>query len=148
MKLMMPTVGSKLKLLEPWTFCLFHERRNDSLGIRLGLNPNTFGYGKFVFDDKHVQRSVYAVSNVTLPAGTTLKVERIYIKRGSSDYDSLTFTVQSCPIQLNEVECTSLFKISNPDSGRTNRNSKPRFWVKLYDANSIQFEEIDDSFPK
>lgn len=57
---------------------------------------------------------------VTLPAGTTLVVRRIFIRQGAGDFDSVTF------------------------SARVGKKSH-RFWVKLEDANNIMFEETADA---
>lgn len=62
--------------------------------------------------------------DLTFPKGTVLKVERLYVRAPASSYDSITFRVDSSPIKsLN----------------------KARFWVKLMDANTIEFEEIVNS---
>jgi len=59
-------------------------------------------------------------AEVTLPTGTELKVDRIYIKSTYRDFDSITFRIGVCP---------------------TNKKlSKARFWVKLHDANRIVCE--------
>jgi hypothetical protein len=58
--------------------------------------------------------------DITFPKGTVLKVSRLYVRAPASSYDSITFNIVSCPIKaLN----------------------KARFWVKLMDANKIEFEE-------
>jgi len=57
----------------------------------------------------------------TLTVGTILKVDRYYIRNGASDFDSMTFR-----ISYND----------NKDLiGK-------RFWVKLDDANKIEFESV------
>jgi hypothetical protein len=56
---------------------------------------------------------------VTLPARTQLIVDRIYIKKGAPDFDSITFRIGECP--------NKAFR-------------KKRFWVKLRDANRIVCE--------
>jgi hypothetical protein len=64
----------------------------------------------------------YGVRNdVTLPKDTILKVDRIYIRQGSEDFDSVTFRISDCP---------------NKDL------IKKRFWVKLDDANKLEFEPV------
>lgn len=69
---------------------------------------------------------------VTLPAGTVLAVDRIYIRKGASDFSSITFFAK----QLGEVE------IKNRWSGKSKKVKALRFWAKLSDCNTIEFETI------
>ncbi len=62
------------------------------------------------------------VVTVKLPAGSVLSIDRIYIRKGSSDWSSLTFFLKDHP--------TMTFK------------KKPRFWVNLPDCNDIEFEQV------
>ena len=55
-------------------------------------------------------------TEVWLPRKTCLTIDRIYIRKGSGDYDSITFRIISCPDK---------------------KMNKARFWVKLRDANKI-----------
>lgn len=57
-----------------------------------------------------------------LPAGTELTVSRIYIRNGKSQYDSITFLAKNF-LDIN---------------GKKVRSA--RFWVKLEDANEIEYE--------
>lgn len=63
--------------------------------------------------------------DITFPKGTVFKVTRLYVRAPSSSYDSITLSVVSSPIK---------------------KLAKARFWVKLWDANHMEFEEKDDSF--
>lgn len=66
---------------------------------------------------------------VNFPAGTLLKVDRIYIRKGAKDYSSVTFHAKNIEIVNGE------FVIS--------KKKKPksfRFWAKLHDCNNINFE--------
>ena len=72
---------------------------------------------------------------VTFPAGTVLAVDRIYIRKGSSDYSSIAFYAKG----LGESEVT------NRRSGRTTKWKAQRFWAKLQDCNQIEFELMDKS---
>lgn len=56
---------------------------------------------------------------VTIPVGSVLSIDRIFIRKGISDYSSLTFFLKSHPDKT--------FK------------KKPRFWTKLLDCNKIEF---------
>lgn len=81
MKIYVPSVGTELMVLKPWTFDLYHEYRNRTLIEHFGLES--------VFDYRHPE-DVESVM-VTIPVGTVLRVSRVYIRQGSPDYDSLTF---------------------------------------------------------
>lgn len=71
---------------------------------------------------------------VILPAGTLLSIDRIYIRKGASDFSSITFYAK----ELGEVVI--------PGSRWSWGNQKPtkrkaqRFWAKLADCNQIQFD--------
>lgn len=107
-----PRIGEVITLAEPWTFTLHEEHRNLSLIKRVDPTYTGRGYGT---------SGVYGPGrckswDVTLPARWELKVDRIYIRNGLSNFDSVTF--------------------------RSSYNGKPvRFWVKLSDVNKIMMEE-------
>lgn len=65
---------------------------------------------------------------VTLLKDTVLKVDRIYIRKGVSEYSSITFYVRSKagPVAANASK------------------KKSRFWAKLADCNNIQFEKVEN----
>lgn len=106
MKLYIPALGDHLKLTAPWTFALYGEYRNESLFKHLGL-PFSWGY-------RDLQKT-----KVTLPAGTELGIDRIYIRRGNKEFDSITFNL-----------------LGVKGKGRV------RFWAKLGDVNTIEFESL------
>jgi hypothetical protein len=60
---------------------------------------------------------------VTLPAGTVLAIDRIYIRKGISDYSSLSFNLTA-----------TLDPLISAARGRK------RFWAKLADCNRIVME--------
>jgi hypothetical protein len=116
MKLFIPTIGTKIKLLKDWKFKIYYERRNDSLLKAQGFidreQPMKWidGYGRINFD-------------TSLPAGTQLTVDRIYIRKGSQDFDSVSFWVGTKPKGVG-------------------LQGRIRFWAKLEDVNDIEFELI------
>lgn len=65
---------------------------------------------------------------VTLPKDTVLKVDRIYIRKGISEYSSITFYVWSKP---------------GPVAANASKK-KSRFWAKLADCNNIHFEKVEN----
>lgn len=149
MKLYVPEIGDEIVLTKDWTFDLHAEDRNKTLATVHGytlhydnseslekwekwkLNKN-LPYPKYNALENHFwikgnSKPVHSIS-VTLPVGTVLKVDRIYVRKGLSDFSSLTFTTKS----FGSVDSISW-------------NDKPvkrgvRFWVRLSDCNNIEFE--------
>ncbi len=101
-KLYIPTIGDHLVLTKPWKFKLYDEYRNSSWWDK--MNPKKPSSGYWGDADKFVE--------ITLPPGTILSVDRIYIRKSAKDYDSVTFRV---------------LKGSPVPHGR--------FWAKLRDVN-------------
>lgn len=109
MKLYVPDIGDRLKLTEDWSFELYYEYRNETMFASLGKEYNR--------SDWYSGRDKKPI-DVKLPKGAILKVDRIYIRKGSGyeNYSSITF----------RFECDGY--------------KKARFWAKLKDCNNIQFE--------
>lgn len=63
---------------------------------------------------------------VELPIGTILSIDRIYIKKGLSDFNSITFYAKNLE-----------------NSGKGKKPKALRFWAKLEDCNNIEFEKIE-----
>lgn len=108
-RITIPTIGSDLILAEPWAFMLYHECRNEKFLQTLGVDyvHKWADYGKKLNS-----------TEVALPKGTRLKVDRVYIKKGGGDYDSVTFTMK---------------KGNYPGD----KKKSGRFWAKLNDVNRI-----------
>lgn len=106
MRFYLPEIGERIKLTADWSFSVMEERRNTSFLKKLGHDVKDYptNYGK--------QPRTFPC---TLPAGTVLTVQRIYIRSGVSGYSSITFSATTGKI-------------------------KGRFWVSLTDANRIEFE--------
>lgn len=145
-KFFVPSLGTLMFLAEPWEFKLYFEGRNAGLlkAILPTLTSNWWylGLGADDFEDGVVPDQIewekamteeelstayksYQATNkednpfvrVTLPVGTQLSVDRIYIKRGGESFNSITFrTTKICPDK---------------------KLASKRFWVKLRDANEI-----------
>ena len=118
MTLFIPTVGTVLELVEDWTFPLHEESRNHKFSKEFRL-----GYREWV---RTWGGDVERADLVTLPAGTRLKVDRIYIRKGGGadvkEYDSVTFF------------CNSHLK---PAQAKKLKLKKGRFWAKLPDCNRM-----------
>lgn len=72
---------------------------------------------------------------ITLPKGTHLKVDRIYVRKGSSDFSSITFFAKN----LGEVMVRTGWSWHNK---KMKKKKSLRFWAKLVDCNTINFEPL------
>lgn len=109
MNLYVPEIGDCLKLTADWTFGLHHDYRNRPLAEHFNLRIGRY-------DDPPL--------SVTIPAGTVLKVDRIYIRKGNQEFSSITFY----SIGIGQ------------GSGGFGRPKSARFFAKLSDCNKIEFE--------
>jgi len=141
MKLYIPEIGTVLQLEKDWTFMLHTERRNEALTLaadfprdtaykysfrsKSGAEANILGWVKYDgWDWKKLH---------TLPAGSVLTLDRIYIRKGVSEFSSLSFNLSR--------------KSVNPDFSKFAKNintmtGRCRFWAKLDDANKIEFSDL------
>ena len=108
MKLFVPDIGTIIRLEQDWQITLYNEYRN-TLFETLGLPRKT--------------------TVVELPKGLILKVNRIYIRQGLSQYSSITFT---CPAQKTKAD-----KLKNPQNVKFGGS---KFWVKLHECNGLSIE--------
>lgn len=126
MKLYIPSVGDEIRLTSEFHFQLFNEQRNESLMKVLG-------------DKREVEWRYRLMTSIPamIPAGEVLKVDRIYIRKGLEEFDSITFlwkNMRTEPQLLTQTNWQGgTYQVKIP--------RKPvRFWVKLEDANTIEFE--------
>jgi hypothetical protein len=129
-KLYIPRLGDQLRLAADWTFRLFGESRNWGLYDHLKLERRTTnGY----YDPAKFREA-------SIPAGETLKVDRIYIRRGQADFDSVTFQLVGRKTKAKRDEREHYWK-----PGETYTYVTPsravRFWAKLDDVNGMEFEQ-------
>ena len=115
MRFQVPSIGDKIRLTADWQFPCFTEYRNNAFIKR--ARPDVNVPERWSYRDD-VQSVI-----ITLPAGTVLRVDRIYIRKGKSEWDSITFVVQSHPTIAGKGFAGA-----------------GRFWAKLADVNEIQFE--------
>lgn len=113
MQLFIPELGTCLKLTADWTFKLHYEHRNSAL-LNLIKQPIKYTY----------MTGVPGPWDYTIPAGTVLRVSRIYIRKGLSDFSSLTFSVVL------------------PNGKKKKGQLSGRFFAKLSDVNNIQCDVI------
>jgi hypothetical protein len=124
MRLFIPTLGTLLELTSDWTFTLHHEPRNITLFEHLSLTFDSCYWQKKLDDPV-----------VTIPKGTLLKIDRIFIRNGMSDYDSVTFSAPDI-----KVASAGYWAQRDPKAKKTKR--AVRFWAKLEDANKIEADIV------
>lgn len=132
MKLYIPEIGDQIILTNDWTFDLYAENRNCELGGTIGYNVryiSSWVNGVYIHNSNPCflwategQVKTHVIP-YTLPAGTVLKIDRIYIRKGAKDFSSVSFFI------------TSKEKIKST-------GKHLRFWAKLADCNNIEFEKI------
>lgn len=105
MNLWIPTIGDAFILESDWKFHLHHEGRNVLMAEAFG-QP----FGKSYHNPSPARE-------VTFVTGTELVVDRIYIRQGADEFDSLTFVVKWAERESLVGE---------------------RFWAKLNEVNLIQ----------
>lgn len=93
-----PEIGTIITLAENWTFKIINEHRNQGLA-KLLHSPDANDYyrpwGTEASNDigagYNFQRVPKEAGNHTLPTGTSLEVDRIYIRKGNEEFSSVTF---------------------------------------------------------
>lgn len=114
-----PDIGDCITLIKDWTFDLYYESRNASL-IKEHINEFSSITG---LSEKQIESLEKTYSHTdksvkhTLRPGTTLQVDRIYIRKGLSGFSSLSFFIKD------------------------GSKKEKRFWAKLNDVNTIQFDK-------
>lgn len=112
-----PTIGTKLNLNAEWKFRLYQEYRNRGLVAALKITD-------FIIDGAGYYRQQY--QTVTLSPGTILRIDRVYIRQGQSEFDSITFIIVETPMQ------------------ELKGKKRLRFWAKIKDINGIMDAEVID----
>lgn len=141
MRVMIPDVGEVFVLKKDWEFTLHNEYRNGDTRDALGLTE-TPEYMKVQRDhdlraigrEYFVAKAAFAALSwkVTLPAGTALRVDRVYIRKGASSFSSLSFYIEECPLDaLTPAKKEGGFK-----------KGRRRFWAKLDDVNTMEIEDV------
>jgi len=116
-KINIPTVGSLIELQKPWSFTLYDESRNDSLAKLLSKHKKA-----------KIPKGKDAQTEVSLPSGTVLEVDRVYIRQNAGEYDSLTFKINGCDWFDDKDKNLRVFSADKCFA---------RFWAKLDDVNKI-----------
>lgn len=133
MKLYVPEIGDELTLTADWTFALYNEYRNETL-MEVINDPRQTTYGQ--------SDSIPC----TIPAGSVLKVDRIYIRKGISEFSSLTFLWKGMRTNPKDIERDMVsigYGTSQKSTYTVKKPARPvRFWAKLDDVNKIEFEKV------
>lgn len=130
MRLFIPPLGTHLRLTAEWAFEIQYEHRNGTF-----FESDIFDFEKpdrLHYPNPDNTRWSEKFWNCTLPAGTVLALDRIYIRKGGEDFDSVTFFIKDCPD-----------KRFLPKSKKGTFIGVPRFWVKLPYANLIECEIVE-----
>ena len=120
MKMYIPELGDIIELTKPWKFSLYNESRNKDI-LKLITDKEVHWDGI-----RGMKRGIVA-NHVTFPKGTQLKIDRIYIRKGAEDYSSITFRVSDIP---------------DEGIGKFIGKKKSRFWAKLDDVNTIEYDLV------
>lgn len=122
MRLYVPQPGEAAILLQPWTFTLHPEHRN--VDFHHAFDPSEPNWGTW---QPYPLRGMNGLpKQITLPVGTELVFDRVYVRQGAEEYASLTFVVKACPTEAIVGE---------------------RFWAKLDDANAMDIERTTSGNP-
>ena len=140
MKFYIPEIGDEIRLLTDWTFNLHNESRNESLDkfLMVGFPPRSWN------NDPPVP--------VTIPAGTILIIDRVYIRKGQGDFSSITFRWKGASNPGGFEEADDYRVIVTPGTRTTPTvygkkqvkvpKQPIRFWAKLTDVNEIECERV------
>lgn len=150
MNLYIPSIHDRIRLTKDWEFALFLESRNIALAVRLRPTMRLHPYGDH-------RKSIMA----KLPAGTEMAIERIYVRSGKKDYDSITFGIKNAPGDeklppLKKKGCGWYYvsggakidvspaaydtdEFIPAQSAQIVQLTGGRFWAKLDDVNTIEY---------
>lgn len=111
MELFIPEIGTILKLEQDWQFTLYQEYRNN------------------LFEKLDLKRDTQVVE---IPKGTLIKVDRIYIKKGNSQFSSITFSIPTVRSKADKLNYPHNVKLGGG-----------KFWVKLHECNGTNFSLLE-----
>ena len=116
-QIQIPSIGDVLTLAEPWTLTVYWEHRNQSLVRLAGFDADALARARDWWE-------VRSLGQFTFPKGTQLTVDRIYIRKGNEEFDSMTFWAKGYTTTVR----TGL---------KTKKAPSVRFWAKLADVNEM-----------
>jgi len=116
MELFIPGIGTILQLNQDWQFTLYNEYRNSKLFSILSLN---YSDGPKLVD---------------LPSGLILKIDRIYLRKGSSQFSSITFSIPKVKTKSDKLKYKSNVILGGG-----------KFWVKLHECNGTNMSPLESN---
>jgi hypothetical protein len=134
--LCIPSLGDTFTLAEDWTFSAVNDHRNVTVirwaqGTPSPLSgpqdwfPLGYPYGKNSYAETQAIKN--RTISVLLPKGTILKIDRIYIRKGAKEFDSVTFFSPNTKVKINKNDSYS-------------ENKSLRFFASLSDVNQMRVE--------
>lgn len=146
MQFYIPEISDEVRLLKDWQFRLYNESRNESLDkfLKVGFPPRSSQKDPPIL--------------VTIPAGTVLIIDRVYIRKGQTDFSSITFRWKGASnpayfetredyghVIINGVKVSRDWRLHKGMPNPTYQAKVPkeqiRFWAKLKDVNEIECEK-------
>ena len=151
MQFYIPEISDEIRLLADWHFDLHNEDRNDSLAKFLKTGQ-----------DRTNRYPALPPVPIVIPAGSILIIDRIYIRKGSSEFSSITFRWKGVSnpayyeerqdyskLLINGVPTKYDYKLHGSISSwipvmiQSRVSQEPiRFWAKLDEVNRIQYEKV------
>ena len=122
-QMFIPTIGDTYTLAEDWTFTIGNDHRNVTIITWAGKLASSSYYPLGAGPGTSWQ-PLHVTIEVTLPKGTLLRVDRIYIRKGKKDYDSLTFYASGPGLKAMHQK----------------QNKTLRFFASLADVNKMVVE--------
>jgi hypothetical protein len=124
MRLFIPPLGTRIRLIEDWSFEVNSATDYDFRRWAAGIYDEPYQYTDYGMEWRN------RIVTATLVAGTVLGLERIYIRKTKGDYDSLTFRIYQSPDRT----------LATKKMGGDRKGNNFRFFASLEDCNRIDFD--------
>lgn len=131
MKFYIPDVGSRLKITQDFLPELIWEHRN--IEVILAVPSHGKRYDELYAADRYEDICDRSYP-VLFRADTILSVQRVYIRKGASDYSSLTFHILESPDKHFSLK---------KHGGTWDSTGKRTFFLSLDEVHKMEFEPID-----
>ncbi len=140
MILRIPEIGNRFRLTKDWEFRLYPESRTTPLvALLFGVSPKSdliteleYSYHIGRSPNPYVKFMVGDYFPATLLKGAILKIDRMYIRQGAHEYNSITFYLQEGKGFIHGTDRT--YEVP--------KNKSVRFWAKLAEVNNAEMEWI------
>jgi hypothetical protein len=138
--MLMPEIGTILRIETDWTFDLHNEHRNMTL-VEL--------IGKEYKDNYYWERDGKKAPGpwqVTICKGALLTVDRLYVRKGDDDFSSLTFVLRADGKPT--VSCDGTCRDCSSGFKQFGVSRMIRFWAKLADVNKMVVSAMEETVKK